>query len=348
MLTSTDNIFYATGFRTEARRPSQLGYTAVLTEKGKSSFFCPANWAQTVGRAVSGGMEVVPYRGGMDVLALTISSRITRTGSVGVELDGINAYLFEALKKLRPDIDWVNISQSMREERLVKTPDEVERIRRSARLACRAMERARELLLPGRTEWEVMAELEYYMRKNGSSGTPFTMKVLAGENAVKTIHLPGNRVIERGQIVLIDMGATVDGYASDWTRSFAVGEASREQRELYELVWRIERGVIEMIRPGVTYSQLMEKAFSEARGHKFEKYFNPFLGHSLGINSQEWPNIDPYNQLTLRENMTITIEPGVYVPGVGGVRIEDDILVTAAGHEILTGLEKEDFVLELD
>jgi len=137
----------------------------------------------------------------------------------------------------------------------------------------------------------------------------------------------------------------VDHYASDWTRSFAVGAAGPEQQELYELVWRIERACIGLIRPGVGLQQLMEQAMKVIHGHPYARWFNPYLGHSIGLNSQEWPAIVPGAGEVLQENMVITIEPGVYVPGVGGVRIEDEVLVTACGHEILTGLREETFVI---
>ena len=171
------------------------------------------------------------------------------------------------------------------------------------------------------------------------------MKALAGENALRTINLPGDYRIQEGDVVLLDFGAVVNHYASDWTRSFAVGYAGEEQRELYQLVWHIERACIQMIRPGVRFQQLMDQAMKVIHGHPYARWFNPYLGHSIGINSQEWPAIVPGAEDVLRENMVVTIEPGVYVPGVGGVRIEDEVLVTANGYEILTGLRDEEFVI---
>lgn len=138
------------------------------------------------------------------------------------------------------------------------------------------MEYAKEAIRPGMTELELVAELEYFMRKNGSDGVPFTMKALTGENAVRTINLPGNNPIRRGSMVLLDFGAVVQRYASDWTRTFAVGECSGQQRELYDLVWKIERTCISMIRPGITYEELMDRAAEVLAGHPWEQWFNPF------------------------------------------------------------------------
>lgn len=171
------------------------------------------------------------------------------------------------------------------------------------------------------------------------------MKVLSGDNALRTINLPGTRKLAQGEIVLLDFGTTVGNYASDWIQKFYAGTAHREQQALYELVWRIERTCINRIRPGISLQSLMDTAFDVLRGHPFETWFNPYLGHSIGIDSVERPAIVPGVQGCLEENMVLTIEPGVYVPGVGGIRIEDEILVTSEGPEILTGLRTERFVL---
>ncbi|MCD8014876.1 MAG: Xaa-Pro peptidase family protein [Lachnospiraceae bacterium] len=369
LLTSPQNIFYVTDFYTTARRPGQIGYNCVLMTPEKNYFFIPAGWKSLIEEEWSDARtELVPYRGDMRVLGrkiLEIAGKAqTREKAekgetpsagenrkdiscIGYEREDLSLDLFLTLQEQNSGWKWLDVSPVMKKARLVKSEMEIARLRESASVAKAAMEYAKELLLPGKKELEVVAGLEYFMRRNGSEGVPFTMKVLTGENAVRTVNLPGNREIQEGEIVLLDFGATIHNYASDWTRSFCIGKANENQRELYRLVWEIERSCIAMIRPGVTYGQLMQKAFEMIKGHPWEDYFNPYLGHSIGISSQEWPPINPDTNQVLTENMVITIEPGVYVPGVGGVRIEDEVLVTAAGHEILTGLEREEFELNL-
>ncbi|MDN5301691.1 MAG: Xaa-Pro dipeptidase [Thermoanaerobacteraceae bacterium] len=348
LITSEQNIFYVTGFATEARRPTQIGLTCAILTDEALLLLCPENWVDIVKTQVeTTTVCVVGYKGAAPELAAAIEKYLGSARILGFEKDGMELSLYLALMERYKEAKWQDVSPALKRARLVKKPEEIMALRQAAKLASAAMEHAKTLLKPGKEEYQVVAELEYFMRKNGSQGVPFTMKVLAGDNAIKTINLPGKNQIVEGDIVLLDFGAIVQNYASDWTRSFAIGKASAQQQELYDLVWKIERSCIEMIRPGVKLASLMDKAMEIAQESRFAQYFNPYLGHSIGISSQEWPFIVPGVEGTLEENMVITIEPGVYVPGVGGVRIEDEILVTNTGHEILTGLQKEEFVLEI-
>ncbi|MCC8067064.1 MAG: Xaa-Pro peptidase family protein [Clostridiales bacterium] len=366
LLTSPQNIFYVTDFYTTARRPGQIGYNCVLMMPDKNYFFIPAAWKDLVAETIplystdsctpvdaSFRTELVPYRGDLQHLAsviLDVLNDFQNTMCIGYEEEDLSLELYRAMQELaaqtqQKKLIWANVSGLLKSARCIKSASEIKHLRTSACVASDAMEYAKELLLPGRQELDVVAELEHFMRKNGSEGVPFTMKVLSGENALRTINLPGERKIREGEIVLLDFGATVKNYASDWTRSFCIGKASPMQKELYQLVWKIERNCIALIRPGVTYAELMQQAFRLLEGHPWKPYFNPFLGHSIGISSQEWPTITPGSDQILKENMIITIEPGIYVPGIGGVRIEDEVLVTADGYEVLTGLDQEIFEL---
>ena len=350
LITTPQNIYYAIGFYTTARRPYQIGCNCVLMTPSRTLFFFPQNWTPLVQEQVKDeSVELAPYRGGVKDLAEKIAEATAQSEGIGIEEEGMELELYLALKRAWRGKEnsnaWENITPCLRQARLIKTETEIEAIRASAAVAKAAMEYAKEAIRPGMTELELVAELEYFMRKNGSDGVPFTMKALTGENAVRTINLPGNNPIRRGSMVLLDFGAVVQRYASDWTRTFAVGECSGQQRELYDLVGNIERTCISMIRPGITYEELMDRAAEVLAGHPWEQWFNPFLGHSLGIGSQEWPSIVPSAEQVLQENMVITIEPGIYIPGFGGLRIEDMVLVTGTGHEILTGLEEETFVI---
>lgn len=348
LLTSPQNVFYTVGFHTTARRPAQIGCNCVLMKPEGTYFFFPAGWLPLVQEQVDfERIEPVPYHGGIKELAERIAGVLGDAKSLGYEQDGMELSLYLALRQAwRQGAEgWRDVSSCLQRARLVKSQEEIFALRASAEVARAAMEHAKRLISPGISEMDLVAELEYFMRKRGSEGVPFTMKALAGENAARTINLPGNYRVQKGDMVLLDFGAVVCGYASDWTRTFAVEDCGEKQQELYQLVWKVERSCIERIRPGVTFQDLMDQAMETLYGHPFAKWFNPYLGHSIGINSQEWPTIIPGAEEVLKENMVITIEPGIYIPGLGGLRIEDMVLVTADGPEILTGLEKEEFVL---
>lgn len=350
LITTQQNIYYTVGFSTTARRPAQIGYNCALLTPEKTWFFFPAGWQPLVREQLCAQpVDLVPYEGTVEQLAMKIAKQLDGALCLGFEQDGMELNLYLTLQRILEEagktVRWVDISTHLQRARLIKSPVEIEALRASARVASEAMEYAKGMIRPGMRELDVVADLEYFMRRQGSEGVPFTMKALAGDNGLRTINLPGEYCIQEGDIILLDFGAVVDHYASDWTRSFAVGAAGPEQQELYELVWRIERACIGLIRPGVGLQQLMEQAMKVIHGHPYARWFNPYLGHSIGLNSQEWPAIVPGAGEVLQENMVITIEPGVYVPGVGGVRIEDEVLVTACGHEILTGLREETFVI---
>lgn len=347
LLTGEAGVFYFTGFYTTARRPKQIGYTAVILDKGVKKFLFPEKWRRQIEEQnLPDAGELVSYANTREAYLAAVKEilRGLSVKTLWLELEEIDVPAYLALRPLAESVR--DITPKLAAVRLIKSAGEIEKLRRAANVAVAAMEHAKDILVPGIRELDGVAELEYHMRKNGSDGVPFTMKFLSGENSSVVTRVPGEKVLQKGDLVLIDFGARCGGYSSDWTRTFCIGEASREQRELYELVFRMERECIALVKPGFPLSELMKKVSEIAGGHPYGKYFNPHLGHSVGITSHEWPIIEPGVQGVLEENMVITIEPGVYIPGIGGVRIEDEILVTPDGHEILTGLEKEVFEIK--
>ncbi len=350
LLTSEANVQYETGFHTTARRPKQIGLNAVILAGKKKYFLIPAKWKRQVEESIAAPeTEIVTYENSAvrycEKLAALLDSGACRI--IGIEYDGLDlrAYLF--LKSRFPDSRFVDVTRQMEKKRLIKRPDEIAALRHAADVAVKAMEHARTCIRPGLTELQCAARIEFCMRSQGSEGVPFTMKALSGVNSQVVTRVPGEKAILEGEFVLLDFGAKVDGYSSDWTRTFAVYSESKEMKVLHETVFRMERELISQIRPGVSMAYLVQLAEEWAQKSSYGKYYNPHLGHSVGITSHEWPIMEPgvEEELELKENMVITIEPGMYVPGIGGVRIEDEILVTGDGHELLTGLASEDHLI---
>ena len=339
-----ETIAYLTGFYSTARRPGQLGLCCTLVDEEKSRLYVPENWkkeAQDQLRDIP--VEVFGYSQGKDELArmllLSIPENVVR---LGIEPEFMDFELYASLMKQR-ECCFVSVTESLNYAKAIKTDEEISALRKSARLATDAMEYAKTLVRPGIREYEMAAEIEHYMRLRGSDGTPFTMKALSGPNSAVTIKIPGERKVCRGDCVLFDFGATVDRYISDWTRTFCCGDASAKQKEIYELVRTIELACIEQIKPGIQIFELMQTALAIAKDHPLGRWFNPYLGHSIGLASSEWPQLKNGVKATLQQGMVLTIEPGVYLPEVGGVRIEDEVLVTETGHEVWTGLKHEQF-----
>lgn len=346
LLTGEANIFYFTGFRTTARRPKQIGYTAVLLTEKEKKFFCPKKWAGQIRRMrLPDQGELIPYGDSWEAFVAALKEELGKEEKsfLWTEYRELSLPLYQELLPLTGEIR--DITGKTEALRLIKTEEEIRHLREAADIAVAAMEYAKTVLKPGMRERDAAAALEYFMRLRGSDGVPFTMKLLSGENSAVVTNVPGEKELETGDLVLLDFGATRNGYSSDWTRTFCLGKASKEQIALYEAVWKTERACIEKIRPGCTLEELMETARLTVEGSPFAPYYATHLGHSVGIGSHEWPVIDAGAFGILKENMVITIEPGIYVPGLGGVRIEDEILVTKDGHEILTGLAEETFEL---
>lgn len=348
LLTSEANVQYETGFHTTARRPKQIGPNAVILAGGEKYFLIPAKWKLQVEETIdAGAATLITYQNTEvayhDRLAELLCSYAHK--SIGIEFGqiGLRTYLY--LKNMFSDVEFVDITRMMEKKRLIKKPEEIKALRHAADIAVQAMEHAKEVIRPGITEQQCAAEIRSFMLLQGSEGTPFTMKMLSGKNTEIITRVPGDKVIEAGDFTLLDFGAKIDGYSSDWTRTFSVYSESKEMRSLYETVLQIELELILQIKPGASMAALVERAEILADKSPYGKYYNPHLGHSVGITSHEWPILEPGVEGELKENMVITIEPGIYVPGIGGVRIEDEILVTRDGHEIITGLMDENHII---
>jgi len=217
------------------------------------------------------------------------------------------------------------------ELRMVKSREEIELLKRSAKIAVEGMKVASELMEPGRTEREIAAEAEYAMRKLGSDGTPFPTIVASGPNSWFPHASSTDRALQKGEHVVVDLGATYQGYASDVSRTFRVkkGESS-----LIKKVRRVQGEIIKQVKEGVRASELDALARKKFGGDA--KFFIHGLGHGVGLEVHERPSLSPSSKDILQSGMVITIEPGLYLPGKGGARWEDTVLVRRDGCEVLT------------
>lgn len=222
--------------------------------------------------------------------------------------------------------------------RLFKTDDEIKSIRKAVKIQQDALLATLETVRPGQTELEVCARLEYEMKTRGSEEPAFGPIVAAQANGSLPHAVPGKTKIAKGKPLLIDWGCTVDGYRSDMTRTFSIGTWSKKMREIYTITREAFHAAIDAVQPGMTGKQLdavardhiVEAGYGDAFGHS--------LGHGIGLDVHEGPRVAKTSDTVLEPGMVITIEPGIYLPGVGGVRIENDILVTPRGGKDLCSL----------
>lgn len=229
--------------------------------------------------------------------------------------------------------------------RAVKSPAEQEAIRRSVLLNSRAYDRALRMFRPGMTELELAARIGFEIRKLGAEGESFPAIVASGPHSALPHAEPRNVRIEAGRLLLVDMGASLDGYASDMTRVVHVGKPGRKAKGLYAAVLEAQLAALDAVGPGVRAAEVDRAARGTLARLGFGQVFRHSTGHGLGLEIHETPRLGAKSDTLLEPGMAITIEPGAYLPGFGGVRIEDTVLVTSNGCEVLTPTGKEFVVL---
>jgi Xaa-Pro aminopeptidase len=224
---------------------------------------------------------------------------------------------------------------------MIKSAEELARIRRSVLTNSKAFAETTSRIRPGHTEIEVAAELEFQMRRFGGEKAAFESIVATGERSALPHARPTGRAIAKGALLLIDMGTCQDGYMSDMTRVLSLGRPSPRLRKMYKAVAEAQLAAIDAVRPGVTAGDVDRKARRVLESHGLGKTFVHSTGHGLGLEIHEPPRIGRKDPTRLEAGMAITIEPGAYIEGFGGIRIEDTVVVTPSGCEILTPTSKE-------
>lgn len=237
--------------------------------------------------------------------------------------------------------DFVDVWKAIEKARIVKDADEIERLREACRIASRVGDEIPSFLKPGMAEFEAAAEVGYRMQKLGASAPSFPTDASFGANAAEPHHSPGGDRIKKGQTALFDYGALYRRYGSDVTRTYFMGSASKRQREMYEIVRLAQQAGIDAIQAGVNGKEVDAAARRIIDDSPFKGLFIHSLGHGIGLSVHDGGRMAQGVDLILEENMVLTVEPGVYVRGEGGVRIEDDIRVTKQGCELLTSGSRE-------
>ncbi len=241
-------------------------------------------------------------------------------------------------------IKLVSMGPMMVELRLVKSPEEIDLLRTSCRLADACFDHIKRLIQPGVSEIDISLDIEFFLRRNGAE-IGFAPIVVSGERSARPHGTPSEKLLELGDFVTMDFGGTLNGYNSDITRTVVVGHASDRHREVYELVLAAQMAALAMMKPGVAAGDVDKSARDVLATKDLAKFFGHGLGHGLGLAVHDGGRLGPGSPTILEPGQVWTVEPGVYIPGFGGVRIEDDVVVTETGIEILTHTPKELLVL---
>jgi len=336
LVTSPANVRYLTGFT------GSNG--AVLAGPGEAVFFTDPRYAIQSRREISCRTQVCKGPILQAVAAAVAGAHIRRLGFEAAHLSYAG---FDTLRgKMPVNAALEPVSGWLEAHRMLKSASEIERIRRSVATNSQAFERAARRIRLGMRERDVAAEIEHQMRRAGAEKPSFETIVSSGERTALPHAHPTDAMLRAGQLVLIDMGTFQDGYASDMTRMLFLGAPGARVKRLYRAVLEAQLAAIEAVRPGVTAAHVDRQARTVLKGYGLERAFVHSTGHGLGLEIHELPRIGRKDKTRLASGMAITIEPGVYVEGFGGIRIEDTVVVTARGCEVLTDTGKELRVIE--
>jgi Xaa-Pro aminopeptidase len=282
--------------------------------------------------------------------------------------DTIYSHVAELLKKLKIDtlhfegdaltfkdyreisekasgVNLVSLPEIVDELREIKDKDEVEVIKKACAIADAAFNHLLKKLTPGMSEKEVAWELEKFMREAGAEDIAFETIVASGERGALPHGVASEKEIASGEMVTLDFGAKYQGYHSDITRTVAIGEPSEKMLEIYDVVLQAQEAALQAVRPGALAVDVDRVARDIIAKAGYAEYFGHGLGHGVGLNIHEGPRLSPKGKAVLQPGMVVTIEPGIYLPGIGGVRIEDTVLVTENGFEVLTRSPKNLIIL---
>jgi len=328
LITHRPNLYYFTG-----SSPILGGYLVVTPDD--AVFLVPELEYEEAREASK--VPVEKFKTGKELFERLSSFRLRKLG-----IEGRTSFsTIQTLKEKANVEDFTAVDDVIRELRIIKTKEELEVIERACRIADQAMMVALEEVSEGRREREIAAKMEYAMKMNGAEKPAFDTIVASGWRSALPHGVASDRRIKKGDLVVIDEGAVYRHYHSDMTRTIVVGSPNEKQREIYEIVLEAQRKGVEEARPGITAKELDTMVRDVIAEYGYGDYFIHSTGHGVGLEIHEWPRVSQQDETVLKPGMVITVEPGIYIPKFGGVRIEDTIVITESGAKRLTKMERE-------
>ena len=331
LITNPTDQFYLTGFDGEDG--------AALISPNRVYLITDSRFDEAADLHASWARKIVRRGGLMEAAGRLINRR--RLPRIGIQPAHISMRDATELRRATSETRLVPVQEAVDQLRLCKDQMELDAIRRAIDIAQKAFTATRRQIRPGLSERQIAADLEHRMRRLGADAASFPTIVAVGPNASLPHARPGDRRVERGSAVLIDWGARVGGYCSDLTRVVFVVRIPPRLGKVYQVVLDAQLRAIQAIRPQVRADRVDAVARRRIARAGYGKRFGHGLGHGVGLDVHEQPRVSRLSKTEFQPGMVFTVEPGVYLPGVGGVRIEDDVLVTTDGVEVLSTLGKD-------
>ena len=330
LFSSLPNICYLCGFSGSEG--------VLLLTRDRAWFLCDSRYTAQAGAEV-GDAVIRQFTVKWDAVAELLGE--LKPGRVGFEAAHTTVADFKVLSDKLGQVELVALNGELDQIRSCKDQGEIERLQAVAACASASLLTVLPRLVPGVSEREIACELEFEMLRLGADGRAFDFIVASGERGAMPHGRASDKLIRSGELVTIDFGAVKDGYHSDETVTVALGRPDERSREIYRVVKEAHDRAIDRVRPGIACRDLDAVARECIRQHGYGEYFGHGLGHGVGLEIHEKPVVSPRSEAVVEEGMVFTIEPGIYIPGFGGVRIEDTVVVTADGCRLLTQVPKE-------
>ncbi|MGD2278641.1 MAG: Xaa-Pro peptidase family protein [Candidatus Omnitrophota bacterium] len=327
LVSDKSDIIYLTNFYSQG--------VMVLVGRGKPLYVIdPMNKALAEKMLKGKKLEVVEAKGSIiDTVADLVRDK--RIRKLGYNSESLASSAYEKLIRLKPKVRLKPASFVIREIREIKTPEEIRKLRKAAREAVRIWREVKRSVKAGLTEMEIAALIDVHIRRRGGENSFPTIAAI-GSNSAYPHAVPMGRRLKNNEHLLVDFGIKLNGYCSDLTRIWAKGRINRKIQELQKHVRKVHDLTIKKIKPGTSIEALVNGSDRYFKNYSLSKYICHGLGHGLGLDVHEAPFLGSGSRERLKEGMVVTVEPGLYIPGVGGVRIEDMVVVTKKGCEVLT------------
>ena len=328
-LTNKETIRYLTGFT------GSSGFVVVTPEKGY--FLTDSRYATQAKEQVQ-AFKLEEYTGKLENVFLFIKG--LKLKSLGFEGENVSFDKFKKLQEMLPSVDLKSVSEWIDGLRLKKDEQEIASIKKAIDISSGAFKEIVDIIEEGKVEKDIALELEYRIKKGGADDISFDVIVASGSRSALPHGIASDKKICHGDTLIIDFGSTWKGYNSDETCTLFMGEADEDQKKVFQIVKDAHDRAIEAVRPGVKACEVDSAARETIKNAGYGDYFGHGTGHGVGLAIHEKPVVSSFSDALLDEGMVITIEPGIYIPDWGGIRIEDMVLVTHDGCEVLTYLSK--------